>query len=1168
MVMKNLSFRVGMALMALVILALVAFGGWHFFQRQTERLGIRQVDFSGLRGAPVKRAVAAKLNKPADLLQKATEARQKVRAGLRHPEVTRQQIARAIQDKFAVLTASRPGPPPPPLHGQTRGYGRKVLDPDQQQALDELYALLGEGAQLQVDQVAGTVRHLCGDLRKAVEPSASFRSAKEQGDYPQMAVATLTAVSRAMNIRNPALEFTAQTPRHDELNMVHVKLDQQCNALPVWGAQVIVHFDAAGNPTQIQGVYAPTPARFEKPAQAISEQAAVAVAERAVTAAGPGWRAPKVTQKFYWEPNVSPILAYQVDLVPSLNESWRVFVAVAGGSVLHVISDSCSGAVRGQGQDLQGHALPVAVWQDGKTYLAIDTTLAMYDATRSHPPNFTNMFGVVAVLDLQNQRQDYTKALQAGAAYASSSSANQWDPTVVSVLNHFSRIDQYYRTTHHRNSFDDQGISLVGLVHCLTKNENGTLTKDNAFYNPALQLLGFGDGENIFGAGQLPAALDVVGHEYTHGVVFSTANLAYENQSGALNEHLADYFGCMVARSNWWIGADACVGTSKKMLRDMANPLNAQALWRQPKTMAEYVNQPNTPQGDYGGVHENSGILNYASYLFTGGPQGLGREKGERIVYRALTSYLTQYSQFIDYRRAVLSAAHDLFPDGSTTNAIVQAFDAVGILEDNATTLPTPVTATSGEEQILFLRNEYSRSGSFRGYGLYLLTAQASATVASRYLDRARPSVSGDGQWALYIGTDENIYWTDGVHEQAWTRTMNVRSIAMTPDQRYIAFTTTDYDNTITILDTSSNTSVEATLVVPTTGAGNSTDLGYADVLTFNCTGDTLVFDACTEATIAQSVSGTWGLYGLRIKDRVCFTLLPPRPGLDIGNPSMAHTLPYTLVADAYYTTNQQTTFGIVSLDLVNHRVSVLTNKLNVCPNPTFRSDDQKIVFAAQDNSRLYHLYEATLTADRTALAAAPVNDLCWSENLLSYPVGFRTGPYTPAAGKLSISPGSLDFGSITIGQAAIKSLILTNSGNADLELIGATFEGTATNVYDFASALQKRMAVGQSQALKLKFQPDQTGQRTVNLRFQTTAPNQPDTLVRLSGTGVPTGTATGTKLTVVRAANGIQLIWTGDGTLELADQVIGPWTAVIGAASPQTIAITGARKFYRLRLQ
>ena len=67
------------------------------------------------------------------------------------------------------------------------------------------------------------------------------------------------------------------------------------------------------------------------------------------------------------------------------------------------------------------------------------------------------------------------------------------------------------------------------------------------------------------------AALDVVGHEWAHAVTqMAGANLAYENESGALDEAFSDWMGTAIEHSrnefNWTIGERA------EIVRDMANP--------------------------------------------------------------------------------------------------------------------------------------------------------------------------------------------------------------------------------------------------------------------------------------------------------------------------------------------------------------------------------------------------------------------------------------------------------------------------------------------------------------------------------------------------------------------------------------------------------------------
>lgn len=64
----------------------------------------------------------------------------------------------------------------------------------------------------------------------------------------------------------------------------------------------------------------------------------------------------------------------------------------------------------------------------------------------------------------------------------------------------------------------------------------------------------YGNGAQSF----MPLArgLDVAGHEMSHGVIESTANLDYEGESGAINESFADVFGVLIDRDDWEVGED------------------------------------------------------------------------------------------------------------------------------------------------------------------------------------------------------------------------------------------------------------------------------------------------------------------------------------------------------------------------------------------------------------------------------------------------------------------------------------------------------------------------------------------------------------------------------------------------------------------------------------
>ena len=64
----------------------------------------------------------------------------------------------------------------------------------------------------------------------------------------------------------------------------------------------------------------------------------------------------------------------------------------------------------------------------------------------------------------------------------------------------------------------------------------------------------FGDGDNdTFG---YVTALDVVAHEFTHGVTHHTSDLNYKHEAGGLNEAFSDIFAAFVDNADTQIGED------------------------------------------------------------------------------------------------------------------------------------------------------------------------------------------------------------------------------------------------------------------------------------------------------------------------------------------------------------------------------------------------------------------------------------------------------------------------------------------------------------------------------------------------------------------------------------------------------------------------------------
>ncbi len=181
-----------------------------------------------------------------------------------------------------------------------------------------------------------------------------------------------------------------------------------------------------------------------------------------------------------------------------------------------------------------------------------------------------------------------------------------------------------YWDVYERNSIDDEGLPLDATVHYGTDY-------DNAFWNGQRMVFGDGDGD-LFN--RFTIAVDVIGHELTHGVTEDEAQLAYFFQPGALNESNSDVFGSLVKQkllhqtveeADWLIGAGLFTSNVQGVaLRSMKAPGTAYddpVLGKdpQPAHMRDYVR---TYQ-DNGGVHINSGIPNHAFYLIGPGDRRL-----------------------------------------------------------------------------------------------------------------------------------------------------------------------------------------------------------------------------------------------------------------------------------------------------------------------------------------------------------------------------------------------------------------------------------------------------------------------------------------------------------------------------------------------------------------
>ncbi|MGY5127625.1 M4 family metallopeptidase [Streptomyces nigrescens] len=243
----------------------------------------------------------------------------------------------------------------------------------------------------------------------------------------------------------------------------------------------------------------------------------------------------------------------------------------------------------------------------------------------------------------------------------------------------------YYKKTFGRKGMRDNGNGPSTIVHY--GKGVASAEHDNDLW--------FGDGKDD----KNPLTeLDIVAHEFTHGVTFSTAGFAGTSESSGLNEATCDIFGTMVEfdasiaadTPDYLIGEKVNFHGDGKPMRYMDKPSKD---GRSPDYWKPGIDRLDDP-------HHAAGVANHFFYLLAEGSgkkvingvaydsptydgskvTGIGREKAAKIWYKALT---TQFASDTDYKSAragTLKTAAALYGKTSSEYRTVQkAWTAVNV---------------------------------------------------------------------------------------------------------------------------------------------------------------------------------------------------------------------------------------------------------------------------------------------------------------------------------------------------------------------------------------------------------------------------------------------------------------------------------------------------------
>lgn len=480
---------------------------------------------------------------------------------------------------------------------------------------------------------------------------------------------------------NPAMDFTLINTETDKLGQLHYRYQQTFNGTPVEYAVWMVH-TKNDKVLSMNGLIYP---ELTGGNASISEDAARNAAISFVGANVYKWELPAEeahVKRETGDPNATyfPIadLVYVSEEVSFTPESYRLaykfnIYAHEPVSRAYIYVDASSGEIIWENEvfhhvDVTGSAQTA---YSGTQSIVADSFGGSYRLRESGRGNGVNTYDM-------NEQDVYGNAVDFTDNDNVWNNANaQLDEYATDAHWGAEMTYDYYWLEHGRNSIDGNGFTLNSYVHYNAQYAN-------AFWDG--QRMTYGDGN---GGSMSPlTAIDIAGHEVTHGLTTFTANLVYAAESGALNESFSDIFGTAIENyalpSNWdWlIGED--IGVT---LRSMDNP----GAYGDPDTYFGN-NWASLTGPDNGGVHTNSGVQNYWYYLLVTGGSGtndngdnytvssLGFTDASAIAFRNLTVYLGPSSDFAEARFYAIQSAVDLF-GGCTpeVEACTNAWYAVGV---------------------------------------------------------------------------------------------------------------------------------------------------------------------------------------------------------------------------------------------------------------------------------------------------------------------------------------------------------------------------------------------------------------------------------------------------------------------------------------------------------
>lgn len=496
---------------------------------------------------------------------------------------------------------------------------------------------------------AGPSRSADGSSASHVSALLAANSGAQRSNALKSAQADVSSTAETLKLGGRE-KLIARDVIKDAKGTVHTRYERTYAGLPVLGGDLVTHTASDGT---LKSVTKATTARISLPSTTAK-----------IKSVGAGAR------KIVWARGDKPVLAF---------ESVRKGVQKDGTpSRLHIITDATTGKTlhsyeaieTGVGNSQYSGEVDLSTTKGGSGFELTDGDRGghkTYDLDQGESGT-----GALVTDDDDTWGDGTGDDRQTAAVDAAYGAAKTWD---------------FYKSAFGRDGIAGDGKAAYSRVHYGDAYVN-------AFWDDSCFCMTYGDGADNKSA---LTAIDVAGHEMSHGLTASTANLDYSGESGGLNEATSDILGTSVEffADNATDVGDYLIGEKIDINGD-GSPLR---YMDKPSKDGGSADSWDSGVGDLD-VHYSSGVANHFFYLLSEGSgaktingvdydsptsdgstvTGIGRDKAVQIWYKALSEYMTSTTDYAAARTATEKAASDLYgADSAELKAVDAAWSGVNV---------------------------------------------------------------------------------------------------------------------------------------------------------------------------------------------------------------------------------------------------------------------------------------------------------------------------------------------------------------------------------------------------------------------------------------------------------------------------------------------------------